>query len=93
KRAGKALIYTTHYMEEAERLADRVVVIDHGRVVASGTQAELFALLPAAQALQLEIDGAPGDAALQGLPFVKRTGQRLEIGVADLARDAGAVLA
>ena len=33
KRAGKALVYTTHYMEEAERLADRIVIIDHGRVV------------------------------------------------------------
>src|SRR3954466_5578576 len=34
KRRGKALLYTTHYMEEAERLADRIVVIDRGRVVA-----------------------------------------------------------
>ena len=32
KRRGKALLYTTHYMEEAERLADRIVIIDHGRV-------------------------------------------------------------
>ena len=31
KRRGKALLYTTHYMEEAERLADRIVVIDHGK--------------------------------------------------------------
>jgi ABC-2 type transport system ATP-binding protein len=37
KRRGKALLYTTHYMEEAERLADRIVVIDHGRVVADDT--------------------------------------------------------
>jgi ABC-2 type transport system ATP-binding protein len=93
KAAGKALIYTTHYMEEAERLADRIVIVDHGRIVASGTQAELFALLPAAQMLQLELDGEPDDAALQGLAGVRRVGQRLEIGVTDLARDTGAVLA
>jgi ABC-2 type transport system ATP-binding protein len=93
KAAGKALVYTTHYMEEAERLADRVTIIDHGRVVASGTQAELFALLPTAQTLQLELDGEPDDVALQGLPGAKRTGQRLEVRLADIARDAGAVLA
>jgi ABC-2 type transport system ATP-binding protein len=43
KRRGKALLYTTHYMEEAERLADRIVVIDHGRVVADDTLAGLRA--------------------------------------------------
>jgi ABC-2 type transport system ATP-binding protein len=37
KRRGKALLYTTHYMEEAERLADRIVIIDHGRVIADDT--------------------------------------------------------
>jgi ABC-2 type transport system ATP-binding protein len=37
KRRGKALLYTTHYMEEAERLADRIVVIDHGSVIADDT--------------------------------------------------------
>src|SRR5690242_3448224 len=41
KSRGKALLYTTHYMEEAERLADRIVVIDHGRVVADDTLAGL----------------------------------------------------
>lgn len=97
KAAGKALIYTTHYMEEAERLADRITIVDHGRVVASGTQAQLFALLPAAQVLQVEIAGEPAEidwtAALQGLPHVTRTGQRLDVSVADLGRDTGAVLA
>ena len=41
KRQGKALLYTTHYMEEAERLADRIVIIDHGKVIASDTVAGL----------------------------------------------------
>ena len=48
KRRGKALLYTTHYMEEAERLADRIVVIDHGRVIADDTLAGLQTRLPAA---------------------------------------------
>jgi ABC-2 type transport system ATP-binding protein len=37
KGRGKAILYTTHYMEEAERLADRIVVIDHGKVIADDT--------------------------------------------------------
>jgi ABC-2 type transport system ATP-binding protein len=93
KAAGKALVYTTHYMEEAERLSDRITIIDHGRVVASGTQAQLFALLPAAQTLLIELEGEPGDTGLQELPGARRTGQRLEVSVADIGRDTGAVLA
>src|ERR1700722_14462337 len=37
KSRGKALLYTTHYMEEVERLADRIVIVDHGRVIANDT--------------------------------------------------------
>jgi ABC-2 type transport system ATP-binding protein len=37
KSRGKALLYTTHYMEEVERLADRIVVVDHGKVIADDT--------------------------------------------------------
>jgi len=47
KARGKALLYTTHYMEEAERLADRIVVIDHGRVVADDTLSGMRRLAPA----------------------------------------------
>jgi ABC-2 type transport system ATP-binding protein len=43
---GKALLYTTHYMEEAERLADRIVIIDHGRIIANDTLAGLQAASP-----------------------------------------------
>src|SRR5256885_5773381 len=44
---GKAIVYTTHYMEEAERLADRIVIVDHGRVVASDTLQALYRRLRA----------------------------------------------
>ena len=47
KGRGKALLYTTHYMEEVERLADRVVIIDHGQVVADDTLAGLAARVSA----------------------------------------------
>jgi len=50
KRRGKALLYTTHYMEEAERLADRIVVIDRGRVIANDTLSGLRGLAPAGAA-------------------------------------------
>jgi len=43
REAGKTIVYTTHYMEEAERLCDRVGIIDHGTLLALGTVAELLA--------------------------------------------------
>ncbi len=95
KRAGKALVYTTHYMEEAERLADRIVIVDHGKVVASGTLAELLRVLPAAQTLSIDIDGTPDLVALQAIAGVKQVAFEagtLSIGLDDLTRSASAVL-
>lgn len=55
KREGMALLYTTHYMEEAERLCDRIVIIDHGKVVANDTLTGLYRLLPASEKLLVDL--------------------------------------
>jgi len=98
KAAGKALIYTTHYMEEAERLADSLVIIDHGRVVAQGTLAELFGLLPAAHSLQIDLHAPPPPGlsqTLQALPGVHKLSvdaSKLVVALDDLTQSAPAVL-
>lgn len=55
KRQGRSLIYTSHYMEEVERLADHIVIMDHGRVIADETPAALYQRLPARAALRLTL--------------------------------------
>jgi ABC-2 type transport system ATP-binding protein len=60
---GMAVLYTTHYMEEAERLCDRVGIIDHGELKAEGTREELVALLGEHDKVQLTGSGALEAAA------------------------------
>jgi ABC-2 type transport system ATP-binding protein len=82
-------------MEEAERLCDRVVIMDHGRVVASDTLQGLYKRLPAVDTLELEVDGAVDLVALSGEPGITRPtqdGTRLHAGVADLGHAAPALL-
>jgi linearmycin/streptolysin S transport system ATP-binding protein len=67
KRRGKALLYTTHYMEEVERLADRIVVIDHGKVIANDTLSGLQSRLP----------GAAGERVTLEAVFLTLTGRSL----------------
>jgi ABC-2 type transport system ATP-binding protein len=96
---GKALLYTTHYMEEAERLCDRIVIIDQGRVVAQDTLRGLLRRLPAANRLLVEIEGssldepALGDLrALAGVTSATVEADRLNVGLADLSQGAPLVL-
>jgi ABC-2 type transport system ATP-binding protein len=67
--AGVAVLYTTHYMEEAEHLCDRVGIIDHGALIAEGTRRELVSLIGERDRVSL---GAGGDlhAAVRALSTV-----------------------
>jgi len=64
KRRGKTLLYTTHYMEEAERLCDRIVIIDHGKVIANDTVSGLYKRLPAPREVIVELDEPVSDDLL-----------------------------
>jgi ABC-2 type transport system ATP-binding protein len=68
---GGSILITTHYMEEAEALCDRVAVVDRGRVIALGSPAELVASLDRARPA-----GAPASATLEDV-FVSLTGRHL----------------
>ena len=61
-RGGMTVLYTTHYMEEAEELSDRVGIIDHGQMIALGTQKELTRQVGERDVLRLHI-GEGGEAA------------------------------
>jgi ABC-2 type transport system ATP-binding protein len=67
-REGMAILYTTHYMEEAERLCDRVGIIDQGKIRAEGTRRELVALIGQRDKVQLAAQGdlAAAAASLNG---------------------------
>ena len=62
-RQGRTIVMTTHYMEEAERLCDRLAIIDHGRLLALDTTAALRAKAPGGTMIELTLDGDAGDAA------------------------------
>jgi ABC-2 type transport system ATP-binding protein len=70
KGAGRTIILTTHYMDEAERLSNRVAVMDHGKIIALGTPKELIASIGGEQIVEFAVaDGAAVDeAALMRIP-------------------------
>ena len=75
KARGRTVLLTTHYMEEASRLCDRVAVVDHGRVIALGTPRELIASLGAEHVVEFAVGEvattALPDSLLRALPSVE----------------------
>jgi ABC-2 type transport system ATP-binding protein len=61
--AGMAVLYTTHYMEEAERLCDRIGIIDHGQLIAEGTRADLISMVGEGDQVRLSATGDLAGAA------------------------------
>ncbi|MET2984810.1 ABC transporter ATP-binding protein [Aureibaculum conchae] len=55
-KQGMTIVYTTHYMEEVERLCDRIAIMDSGRIIAQGTQSELKELVQTKESIQLEFE-------------------------------------
>jgi ABC-2 type transport system ATP-binding protein len=99
KKRGKTLLYTTHYMEEAERLCDRMVIVDRGKVIADDTMQGLHRLLPVANLLTIELEDSKKDGlrpeelqALPGVQSVEMRGGTLRIGIRDLAADSPGIL-
>jgi ABC-2 type transport system ATP-binding protein len=60
KRAGRTILLTTHYMDEAERLCERVAIMDHGKIIALGSPRELVASIGVEHIVELAIEGAAG---------------------------------
>jgi ABC-2 type transport system ATP-binding protein len=104
---GVAVLYTTHYMEEAERLCDRVGIIDEGRLVAEGTRRELTASVGQTDRLRLtatgdlhafaarcrQLDGVDSaDVIEQGIEVLAPDGRRLLARVVDAAESSGALV-
>ena len=96
---GKTLIYTTHYMEEVERLCDRVAIMDHGRIIADDTLPGLRRLLPDRDRLQVELnDVGGGDArleqltALAGVRLAHLHGATLTLEIDHIGRDVPTIL-
>lgn len=70
--SGKTIFLTTHFMEEAERLCDRVAIMDHGRIVALDTPENLIRTLGADHRLVFSVDGVFEPQSLRSLPGVTR---------------------
>jgi len=71
RERGRTVVVTTHYMDEAEKLCDRVAVVDRGRVLALGTPRELIAQHAGRDVVEFELSGTPPpDSELRGLPGV-----------------------
>ena len=94
---GRSIVLTTHYMDEAERLCDRVAIVDHGKVIALDTPRALIASLGAEHVVTctFEDDGRAGLEdlrALDGVTAVRQDGPAVELTSTELRRTVPALL-
>ncbi len=99
RASGRSIVLTTHYMDEAERLCDRVAIVDHGRVIALGSPRELIASLGAEHVVEFTSPGAADGAidveslrALDGVTSARVHDGRWTLEVSELARAVPALL-
>jgi ABC-2 type transport system ATP-binding protein len=96
KERGRTVLLTTHYMEEAERLCDRVAIVDRGKVVALDTPRALVASLGAEHVVEFELSAGVDESLLAALPGVERVardGETWRLTVAEVHRAVAALLA
>jgi len=96
RSTGGTVLLTTHYMDEAERLCDRVAIIDRGQVIALGTPAELISSLQAANVVEFSSEPELAEGSLRALPGVgepHRRGSLWSLPVGSLAETVPALLA
>ena len=96
KADGKSVLLTTHYMEEAEVLCDRLAIMDHGRILESGTVEELVSRRFSERAVRFDaVDGLTDErmAAFPGVASVKRENGAVMLYTRDVPATIGAVLA
>jgi ABC-2 type transport system ATP-binding protein len=73
KAEGRTIVLTTHYMEEAERLCDRVAIVDHGKIIAQGTPRALIGMLDTEHVVEFGLEQVPIELAeLETLPGVTK---------------------
>jgi ABC-2 type transport system ATP-binding protein len=107
RAGGMSILYTTHYMEEAERLCDRIAIIDEGRILAEGTRRELVDMVGQLDRVTLSATGPLATAVealgrIDGVASVTQADGSLDIAAADartllpeiiaIAADAGIVV-
>ena len=97
-RAGACIVYTTHYMEEAQSLCNRIVIIDHGKVLASGTLSELRGLMGERDLVRLSGTFDPPSvaralASLDGVEVVTAEPSTIVLAVREASRRLPAMLA
>ena len=96
KAEGRTIVLTTHYMDEAEQLCDRVAIVDHGKIIALGTPRELIGLVGSEHVVEFRLDHAVADPAklgeLPGVTRVKQVDDRYQLDVSHVHQTIPALL-